>query len=84
MYRFPHTFSLTGIAHRNIKLSSLLIKCEDYSQVVLGGFNHSLITAYLNDADIMRKTVCVSNLLYRAPEMHSIACNVWPYDAKGT
>lgn len=67
------------MAHRNIKLTSLLLASEE--AVILSGFTHCCL-AYKREVDIMRCTLYLSNIPYRSPEMQPICSEVWPYDAK--
>ena len=67
------------MAHRNIKLTSLLVNSEEH--VVLSGFIYNCL-AYKPNVDIMRTTIFTSMIAYMAPEMHKICSQVWPYDAK--
>lgn len=69
-----------GIAHRNLKLGSFLLKKELRPSVVLSGFGMNC-QQYRQDYDIMRSTV-VGESPYRAPEVQSMCARIWPYDAR--
>ena len=69
------------MAHRAIKLTHLLIASEE--AIILSGFTYNCL-AFRREADIMRSTVCNTNIEYRSPEMQPICSEVWPYDAKSS
>lgn len=69
-----------GMAHRNIKLSTMLLESNDTA--ILCGFEFNCI-ASRRDHDIMRLT-SIGNIEYMAPEMHSPCVKIWPYNAKSS